>query len=448
MCTKPVPQAMGQCRDMDEAFGDHPHSRQGYLDRLRGFSTNAKLYVASSALGAMSVGISGVVFNLYMLEAGFTEDFIGCFLSISMFAAGAVALLAGMVTDRSSRRHTVVFADIVSTMALVLQYTQKEPLLLIGSQVFAGVSVVFHGVAMTPYIAGLTTDSERAHLFSVAGGFSLIAVFTGNIAGGLLPGIVMSAPEVVTLEQAYRLTLLLSIVPLVLSTGLVVLMPPDTAQVRAQPYGFNHVQNWDFIGKYTIVTATVGLGAGMIVVFFNIFFKGAFGLDESTIGLIFGVNTVVLAIGNFVAPALSDRLGKVRTVVVTEMLSVPFLLMLSWAPTLWWAVLAYVSRTALMNMAGPVSSAFFMERLDQEERATAIGVVRTGDSIARGVAANIGGLILASGLYRLPYVLVSGLYVLAIVMFYAFFHEEDEELRARSSATVTREFTEEELDIV
>ena len=100
-----------------------------------------------------------------------------------------------------------------------------------------------------------------------------------------------------------------------------------------------------------------------------------------------------------------------------------------------------------MNMGGPVSSALFMECLNKEERATASGVVRTGDSFVRGVAANIGGMLLAAGLYRLPYLLVSGLYLLAVIMFYVFFKNKEGELeayRAISEGQVSIEIVDDE----
>jgi MFS family permease len=142
-------------------------------------------------------------------------------------------------------------------------------------------------------------------------------------------------------------------------------------------------------------------------------------------------------LGNFLAPALADRIGKVRTVVVTEILSIPFLIMLWWAPVLPFAVLGYVMRSVLMNMSGPVSNAFFMEGLSNEERATAVGVVRSGDSFVRAIAANIGGWLLALGLYRLPYLLVSGLYILGIVFFYSFFRRYEQKMARTQDIELT-----------
>ncbi|MFW9787763.1 MAG: MFS transporter, partial [Candidatus Thorarchaeota archaeon] len=149
--------------------------------------------------------------------------------------------------------------------------------------------------------------------------------------------------------------------------------------------------------------------------------------------------TLILSAGNFLAPALADKIGKVRTVVLTEALSVPFLLTLAYADTLQLAIIGYVTRNVLMNMAGPISNAFFMEGLTKEERATAVGVVRSADSFVRAIAAIIGGWLLALGLYRLPYVLVSGLYVLGITLFYGFFRNKERDIEWRKEVSLSLE---------
>ncbi|MHA1957492.1 MAG: MFS transporter [Candidatus Thorarchaeota archaeon] len=398
----------------------------GYAERVRLFKKDAMLFIASSSMGAFAYGTSNVVFNLYMVESGFGEDFLGFFLSVSMFGTAAIAIIAGILTDRRSRKNMVLASSLISVLAIFVQYTTLDPIGLILSQIFLGLSSAFNQVAWSPYITDLSTDEERAHLFGVNGGVSLLAVLGGNLLGGFIPGLLQNTLGIaVDLFWAYRFTLWLSLIPMALSAILVLPMTKDKPRESEDSFGLGNVKNWGFIGKYATSVSTVGLGAGMIVLFFNLFFEVEFTADASLIGVIFGINTVVLASGNFLAPALSDRLGKVRTVVLTEALSIPFLLMISWAPYLYLAVIAYVMRTVLMNMAGPVSHAFFMEKLAKEERATAMGIVRTGDSIVRGIAANIGGFLLAAGFYRLPYLLVSGLYVVGVVLFFVFFRSMD-----------------------
>ncbi|MGY5858138.1 MAG: MFS transporter [Candidatus Thorarchaeota archaeon] len=402
----------------------------GYIGKLRLFKKDAKLYIAIWSLGSVSFGISGVIFNLYLQDAGFSEDFIGFFLSVSMFATAAVAFIAGLLADKASRKKIILAANVVVYISVFVQYTTLNPLGLLLSQVFLGLSTAFREVAWSPYITDLSTERERAHLFGFAGGLSLLAMLAGNLLGGFLPQLIsgmLGIPEGASLVSAYQYTLWLSLIPSLLAVLLVTQMTTDTPSSTNIRRALKSIKNWGFIGRYASTITAVGLGAGIIVMFFNLYFTHEFPIDSGLLGIIFAINTLLLSAGNFLAPALADRIGKVRTVVVTEILSIPFLVMLWWAPVLQFAVLGYVMRAVLMNMSGPVSNAFFMEGLEKEERATAVGVVRTGDSLVRAIAANLGGWLLALGLYRLPYLLVSGLYLLGIILFYGFFRKSESE---------------------
>jgi MFS family permease len=415
-------------------------AKLGYIGKLRLFKRDARFYIASGGTRAFAWGMSSVVFNLYLLRIpGVEEDFLGFFLSISMFAMAAVGILAGMASDRWCRKNMLLVSSIIANVATAIQYTTINTFSLIATQVMLGLSFAFQQVAWTPYITDLSTSEERAHLFGFSAGISLLTVFFGNLIGGFLPGFFDSlfslGGDILT---AYRFTLWVSLVPLFLGTILIIPMSRDRPTPREFRFGFGHVKNARFIGQYTAVVSIVGLGAGMIVMFFNVFFEAVFSADSALIGVIFAINTILLSSGNFIAPALADRIGKVRTIVVTEALSVPFLLMLWWSPNIYIGVLGYVTRSVLMNMSGPVNNAFYMEGLAKEERATALGITSTGDALVRAIAANIGGLFLAAGFYREPYLLVSGLYILGVILFFAFFRKKEKEISLAQLADITR----------
>ncbi len=412
----------------------------GYIGKLRLFKRDAKLYIVIWFLGSFSFGISGVIFNLYLKDAGLSEDFIGFFLSVSMFAGAAIAFIAGVLSDKASRKRIILGANVIVFISMAIQYTTLNPTGLLLSQVFLGLSTAFREVAWAPYITELSSERERAHLFGFAGGTSLLGVLFGNLLGGFLPQVfagMLAIPDGGSLVTPYQYTLWLSLIPSLIAVLLVTQMTTDTPTNTNIRFALKTVKNWGFIGKYAATISIVGLGAGTIVMFFNLYFTHEFPIDSGLLGIIFAINTIVLSLGNFLAPALADRIGKVRTVVVTEILSIPFLIMLWWAPFLQFAVLGYVMRSVLMNMSGPVSNAFFMEGLEKEERATAVGVVRSGDSLVRAIAANIGGWLLYLGLYRLPYLLVSGLYVVGILFFYGFFRRAEQEKVPPSEVEVT-----------
>ncbi len=87
--------------------------------------------------------------------------------------------------------------------------------------------------------------------------------------------------------------------------------------------------------------------------FMNVFFRQVHGLPDPVIGTLFAWGSLSMGIGLLIAPPLADRFGKIQLVVITQALSIPFLILLGFSPWLWLATAAYYIRVALMNMSGP-----------------------------------------------------------------------------------------------
>jgi len=376
---------------------------------------------------AFGFGINDVLFNLYLLEAGFGEDFLGFFLSISMFLAGGLAILAGMVADRYSRKKILLVANSTLFIAILIQYSTISPLYLLLSQLLYGIGFGFTNVCWQPYTTSVTTEEERVHVFSVRFAFFLVASLLGSLIGGFLPTIWTNLGVAVNLLTAYRFSLWVALIPLALVVLTIIPMTTDIVNKKRRSFNFGNVRNRGFIGKYAFAWTVSGLGAGMFVSFFNVFFSLAFNADSTTIGIIFAFNTLVMAAGNFASPAIVDRFGKLATIIWFQAVSVPFLLSLAWSPVLYFAIFGFVGRALFMNIAWPVMDVFYMEGLEKEEQSTAMGVINAGDSLSRAVGLNIGGWLLAAGLLRAPFALATVFYTVSIVLFYWFFGRSVEE---------------------
>ncbi|KXH76037.1 MAG: hypothetical protein AM326_07955 [Candidatus Thorarchaeota archaeon SMTZ-45] len=397
-----------------------------YIEKIHLISRDARFTIASWALWAFGFGINDVLFNLYLLEAGFGEDFLGFFLSIAMFLAGSLAILAGMVADRYSRKRILLMGSVIMLFAILIQYSSLNPIHLLTSQLLYGIGFGFSGVCWQPYTVSVTTREERVHVFSVRFALYLVASLLGSLTGGVLPTVWTNLGFAVNLLTAYRLSLWTALIPL--TFGVLIIIPMSTDRVQNNHrFGFGNIHNRAFIGKYALAWSVSGLGAGLFVQFFNVYFNLAFNVDEMTIGFIFAINTLVMAAGNFASPAIVDRIGKLGTIIWFQTLSIPFLVTLSWSPVLSIAVIGYVGRALFMNIAWPVMDVFYMEGLEKEERSTAMGVINMGDSLSRAVGLNIGGWLLASGFLRLPFAFAAILYSGSIVLFYWFFGRADKE---------------------
>ena len=110
-----------------------------------------------------------------------------------------------------------------------------------------------------------------------------------------------------------------------------------------------------------MVYAILGIGAGFIVPFLNVFFWDFYNLPTPIVGLIQGLGSASIALGVFLAPILSTRIGKVRAVVTVQALSLPFLVILATVINPLIASASLIFRSVFMTAAIPIDGTLQME---------------------------------------------------------------------------------------
>ena len=410
-----------------------------YLRTIGMFSRNARLFLLATFLNGFAMGVWTVLFNLYLLDLGFRENFIGHMLLLSGLTAGLAAFPAGIVCDKIGRKRTLLTGVAVgSVFNAILVFTSNPFLLLIVNlfQGFGGLASILFWVAQVPFMMENSRPEERAHLFSINLATWFLSNMVGSYAGGILPGVFSNLFSVENENVvAYRAALTVSVVFLFLA-----LLPYHA--IREKPYqkintktrrlSLEAIQNRAVIGKLVLTSALIGLGAGLILPFFNVFFKNKFQASPEQIGIIFALGNVTTAVGIAFAPVLSDRLGKVRTVVFTQFSSIPFMLGIAFSPELGFATVSYLARGALMVTGAPIFQNFAMEVVQPEERATTSGFTTMADRIPRAVGSSFAGQMMTGGNYVLPYMITSVLYIFGSTLFLTFFQKME---RARQSKT-------------
>lgn len=401
------------------------------VDIVKNFSHDVKLYTIARMVGSFGSGMASVVFNLFFIALGYTKDMLGLYLSSSTFAMAFIALIAGGIASRFSAKTVIVTSSLINGISLLFQYIFPIPVILFTGNMIIGISSSFAGVASSPYLTEVSEKKNRDHVFSYLRAASVGAVFFGNLLGGFLPYIFGNYLSVApNSAQAYQATLLFSqifvfssLIPL---SKIRKIKPAVNTETLVEQFTFKNIKHKKFIIKYGLPVWLVGLGAGLFVRFMNVWFNDVFGAETYVIGMLFSANTLFLTLGFLLAPIISKRIGKIHTIVYSQALSIPMMIGLGLAPTIQVAAIFFVSRATLMNMVHPVSQAFFMETIDRNEREMANGVVNSGDSFMRGIAATIGGWMMAQNLYREQFFIASILYVMSISLFYAFFRNYEE----------------------
>ncbi len=172
--------------------------------------------------------------------------------------------------------------------------------------------------------------------------------------------------------MVYRYTLFISLALIAVSAIPILFMTETRARVKP-------IKRFAVLGttvrsqkiqKLIIINGLVGIGAGMIVPFFNVYFHTVLSATTDQIGLIFSAGEVVMIAGLTIIPMMTVRLGKIKTIAFTELASIPFLIMLAFTANIYVAAFAYMMRMTLMNMGNPAINNFNMELVTGEQRAT------------------------------------------------------------------------------
>lgn len=173
-------------------------------------------------------------------------------------------------------------------------------------------------------------------------------------------------------------------------------------------------------------SALISFGAGAMVVFFQIFFRLRFDLSPGGIGILFAFSSVVTALATLMAPLLTRRLGKVRTIVFTQLASIPFLLLLSYSFHFPAVVFAYYARQALMNMSGPIQTTFGLEQVRESQRATLTGLSAMLGSLGRGgLGPIVSGYLQVKSGFTLAFTMTTVCYIIGTLLFFVFFRKAE-----------------------
>jgi MFS family permease len=345
--------------------------------------------LASSFLTGLAFGAFRLLFNFYVISLGHDEAFIGTLQTAEALAAILIALPAAYFADRFSQKKLLIGVSVIASIALVGVVLFPLAITLFVFRMGFGMAVAARQVIIAPFLMTNTSTDERQWVFSFNLGLMMTAMFVGNTIGGSLPslfGHILGAEPTSTIAYQFALgtlglVALLAVIPLFAVT-----MRRNPNQAPAElPWHLLRVHGRTLI-PYFIPNLIIGLGAGLMQPFMNIYFRNVYGQPDPVIGVVFAVGGISMAIAQFIAPPFADARGKIDAVILTQALSIPFLLLLGigayMVPSglgnagLWFviAAVAYNFRLGLMNMGNPIYQIFMLEHVPEDVQALAISL--------------------------------------------------------------------------
>lgn len=409
--------------------------------------------IGSQAISRLGFGLYQAIFNLYLLSLGYSTSFIAGLLSIGLFTLAIGALVAGPYTSRISEKYAMVLSGVICAIAAGMLIAFPIPTILIMMIILFYFGNSLQITSYSPLMAQSSTSYERTHLFGTSQASRIGTSFLGSLLGGFLPGL-FSLWLVVPIDSpiTFQLTLLvwvlsslLGIIPLlwlreprVSNSGLEVKYE-GPVQPSSEPKG-----RISIVLRFMIIGLLVGLGAGLIVPLMNVFFWEFYDLPTYMVGIIIGLGQVTMATGVLLSPILSTRIGKVRSVVITQTLSLPFIVLLASVINPFVAIISYLLRGALMNAAMPVNQTIRMELVPSSWRPNLQALNTSAMSFGRATSVLYAGQLFDQGFYLLPFWLTLIFYGSQTLLYAIFFLKTEKVLTLEQNEQINRNGLDEE----
>ena len=400
-----------------------------YWTRIKQFSPNARLYLASAILSGAALGVYSLVFNFYVISLNMDANIAGQLASMNSTTALVLAVPMGYLADVLGRKKCLIMSGATVSLAIAGMVIWPIKWVLFAMAALMGAAQSLSAVTMMPFLLENSGEQERTYLFSLGSGAQVTASFVGNSIGGSLPTWLGTRQGISpTSSTAYAGAL--AIVAAVSTLGLL-------------PYFFMKMRHLDkserahfaplayaakkpaMLGKLILPILVTSFGAGLLMPFMNIFFRVAYHQPDPVIGNLLAWGALAMGIGLLIAPVLADRIGKIPVVVISQGLSIPFLALLGFAPWFWLSGFAYYIRIALMNMSSPVYQTFVMEHTEPEARATVASLVNMANNFGRAFSPSVSGWMQVNYGFGPVYSGVLVLYTLSVFLYWKFFWQKN-----------------------
>lgn len=408
---------------------EHQAPTQGviktYIARVSAFRPNAWKYLISIMIYGVGFGIHRILFNFFLRSLGYDEAFMGLLSTVSSMSTLIFALPMGYLVDILGRKTSLVLSSLVIGASILLMAIFPSVPTLIIMNILLGTGSSLGSVTSGPFLMENSSELERTYLFSISSGLRMAAFSVGDWVGGYLPSWFGGIFKVSAVSAtAYAWAIGISGI-IILSAAIPRLMlrrnklPNEERSVFA-PITYAK-KNPGMLSKLLLPMFITSIGAGLIMPFMNIFFSNVHHQPDSVIGVMFAWGSLAMGVGLILAPALADRFGKIRVVVFSQALSIPFLAILGFSPWFGLSSAAYYIRLTLMNMSSPVYQTFVMERVDQDARAMVASLTSMVQSFGRAFSPIISGWLQVRYGFGPSFIGTILLYALSIGLYYIYF---------------------------
>jgi MFS family permease len=370
--------------------------------------------VVSNALSGIIWGANSVILSIYLINIGVSPFLIGITYGGFSLLNALGSILVGYFTDAIERTKLYILLSLLNGTLLLLFITNNPYIVLFAYLLTA---LFNRNVISTTLLGEYSREYNTSeNIFSLSSSL--------NIGFSVLGSLLSSLPSYIGI-LGYYLIFIIESASIYLS-GLLIFtiknsLPPSPKKININLSDLIHLKsNW--LLKRLLPEALIGLGAGVIIPLFSLWFYLKFNVDPFHLSIVYAISNITLALGTLSAPLASKIFkSRVKTIITLQGLATILLIIIAITTNLTTALTLFILRNTLMNMSNPLLTSLINDLAPSEEKGRIFGIWNTASSIPRALGPGIGGYLINNGYLDTPIYITAILYTSAITLFYILF---------------------------
>ncbi|WP_372808070.1 MFS transporter [Pontiella sp.] len=391
-------------------------------------SKNIQTFLRFTILQSIGTGIwMGSVFSLFIVimaeQSGSLfglrpNEVLGATSAVSGIVMLLLVLPAGFLADRWSREGTIRIAigsGIIGVLFLMLG--QSIYSIIIGLVFYGGFNAL-SGPAAEALLADSVASGNRSGIYTRIHATRQFGMTFGPLLSIFLFLWLGNTWELSILRRVMTAGLGFAMVSIFLLAGLKErhTLGDESESVHHAPGAERHqaARKGQRFVPMTILLANfiVGMGAGMTVKFFPVFFRDIYNLSPVQVQLILTLTFAVSAGLGILAQRISKKRGRAQMIVLVQALAIGCLASIAFYPAVIWLVPLFALRNALMNASQPLSRSIIMDFVPKKNRGTWNALQSVAWGIFWSASAVLGGFLIGDGNFRQCFLITAGVYAI------------------------------------
>lgn len=310
---------------------------------------------------------------IYMYKMGYQDHESASFMKYRFLGVLLTAIPLGLIIRGKRLKPFLYIAGLTTpllTICIIQLIAVQWHTLLYITLFISGIMFGIMQISVLPYIlrnAGIDSQTEAISLSFGTFGLS------GIIANLLITGLRYIDPQIFSERFILTTIGILGFISLWFINKLS--KEENTITNKDSGISLGSDLDWKTIGKASVPTVIIAVGAGLTIPFMSLFFKKIHGIDSGPFALMSAVTSFIVLYAVLLVPFLKNKLGFRIAIPGTQTLAIIVLVILAttqlysnWEFAVYIAVLCFVIRQPFMNLAGPMTSEVIMKYVGERNQ--------------------------------------------------------------------------------